>query len=62
MKHGQRLIGGVLRDVVLVMRTPPSPADPDWLSEAEAFDGAEELAAALESERWGSEPFGDGER
>lgn len=39
---------------------PTTPgADPDWLSEAELFGSAEELAAARELEAWGYNPFRD---
>lgn len=37
---------------------PTAPgADPDWLSEAEAFHSADKVAAARELETWGYNPF-----
>jgi len=43
----------------LVPTTPG--ADPDWLSEVEAFGSAEQLGAARDRELWGDDPFGEGE-
>jgi len=37
---------------------PTAPgADPDWVSEAELYDSALELAAARELEEWGGNPW-----
>lgn len=46
-----------VRDARRVLFTTAPGADPDWLSEVEAFDSAADLAAARELEEWGYNPF-----